>query len=111
MAFADNWKKACELVINSMKSELEANPDNEERRNYVMNLLAGVQHTLQPPPPEPEVTIEKLSDWVTDTYLPEGLVEIVPKEAEDIKLGLKLLSWYISPDFERRTRRAASVPA
>ena len=86
-----------------MRSELEANPDSEEHKLYVQSWVKGIQDTLCPTPAGPRITVERLKDWTSDTYLPQGLEGMMPKHADDIKTGLKLLAWYVSADFERRT--------
>ena len=65
--------------------------------------VKGIQDTLCPPPAGPVVTIERLKDWTHNTYLPQGLKGELPKQAEDIKTGLRLLAWYVSDDFQRQT--------
>ena len=45
MAFSDEWKRMSELVIAKMRSELEANPDSEEHKQYVQSWITGIQNT------------------------------------------------------------------
>ena len=93
----------CDLVVEKLRSDLAADPDNEEHKRYIQSWVKGITDTLCPTPAGPVVTIERLKDWTSDTYLPQGLEGELPKQAEDIKTGLRLLAWYVSDDFQRRT--------
>ena len=90
------------IVVNKLRSDLEAAPDNEEQRKAAQEVMDSISALLKPAT-TPVVTLESTKGWQQDVYLPEGLEGEVPQTREEIEMGLKLLGWYLCEDFERRT--------
>ena len=90
------------MVVESMRCQLEAHPDDEAKKAEAQRWIDMITQTLLPRP-GPVVHVEKTTGWQEDQYLPEGLENMVPRTKEDVQLGLKLLSWYISSDYQCRT--------
>ena len=102
MEFSAEWQRMCDIVVESMRSQLEANPNDEAKKAEAARWIDSIQQTLLPSQ-GPIVHVEKTTGWQVDQYLPDGLENIVPRTKEDVQLGLKLLSWYVSSDYQRRT--------
>ena len=60
---SDEWKRMCDLVVEKLRSELEANPNSEEHKQYVQKWVKGITDTLCPTPAGPAITIERYKDW------------------------------------------------
>ena len=103
MILSAEWKEICESIVDKLHSDILSDPNNQQRRKDAELWMERIRTTLRPQAVETPITLESVKDWPQDTYLPQGLEGEMPRTAEEVKMGLRLLQWYVADDYQRRT--------
>ena len=93
-----------DFVTERLRKELEQDPNNAELAQEVKMWLDGMQETLDPQSSKTTEVLESTKGWNGGEYLPAGLTGEMPTTEVEMQVGLRLLKWYISEDYQRRKK-------
>ena len=100
----DQWKTVTDFVTERLRRELEEDPSNVELAQEVKMWLDGMQDTLDPQSNRATEVLESVKGWNGGEYLPAGLTGEMPATEVEMQVGLRLLKWYISEDYQRKKK-------